>query len=35
MSEAVLEYKNLRTIKTILMDSYQQAGWWITSVLSF
>jgi hypothetical protein len=26
MSEAVLEYKNLRTIKTILMDSYQQAG---------
>jgi hypothetical protein len=26
MSEAVLEYKNLRTIKTILMDSYHQAG---------
>jgi hypothetical protein len=26
MSEAVLEYKNLQTIKTILMDSYRKAG---------
>jgi hypothetical protein len=26
MSEAVLEYKNLQTIKTILADSYQKAS---------